>query len=147
MPMLLIQSAAKLSAAARQKHPDSHILMALHSVALWRSGRTEEALQVGLTTGRAAGCYHIADLHQQYDCAMASRSSVECDPCVASLIWQVADDLLAAGPTEEQVLRTLTLALRPAGQGSRLAAAWEAASAQQPRNQELLLGCFQSSLG
>ena len=47
---------------------------------------------------------------------------------------------------EDHVLNTLALVLKPAGRVRELATAAEAAAAQNPRNEDLLRGCFQCYL-
>lgn len=56
--------------------------------------------------------------------------------------WQVADELLAAHPSDEHVLSTLGLILKGAGRSADLGAAYERAAAADPKNRDLAHGAF-----
>lgn len=56
----------------------------------------------------------------------------------------MTEELLAAVPTDDSVLNTLTYVLRPVGRLRELTPAYEAAVAKEPGNQELLQGLFGS---
>lgn len=60
------------------------------------------------------------------------------------LCVQLCHDLLALVPTDSHVLSTLGLVLKAAGRVSELGAAYEAACAKEPKNEELVRGHFNS---
>lgn len=55
---------------------------------------------------------------------------------------QLADDLLAQGPTDGDVIHYLSLVLRPNGRQKDLTAALENAVAKGPLTEDLLLALF-----
>ena len=62
-------------------------------------------------------------------------------PC-RPLHVQLTEALLAAAPPDDHVLNMLLLVLKPANRVRDLAAAYEAAVAKQPGNEDLLHGLF-----
>jgi hypothetical protein len=62
--MLRLQGVIKLSNAAMQKYPNEHVFKSLKAVALQRTGKTDEAMQVG-----QAACRNTAYSHPRRNTA------------------------------------------------------------------------------
>lgn len=138
------QGAIKLANAGIQKYPDCHVFRSLKAVALERTGKLDEALQVGASLrwhcSKQPACCCSCCLRQAR-CAVATPHAPATrlqSRCAAQAVQQV----LAAAPPDDHVLNMLLLVLKPANRTADLLPAYEAAFAKAPHNEELAAGLF-----
>lgn len=145
------QAAIKLANAGLARYPDVPVLQSLKAVALVRTGKLDEALEVR-PPGR---CPRRRSSTTAGNGRRANRSSrllrrllpltATPPPALRACLppaRQLTEALLAAAPPDDHVLNMTLLVLKPADRVADLLPAYEAALAKQPGNEELLHGLF-----
>lgn len=126
-----MQLALKLINSALQKQPKSQMLRALKAIALQRTGKDEEGLQVRLPAQTLCLC------------CMLRRTRCRCFFCISCLcITQLCEEVRREIPTDEQLLGTMTIFYRRANLLQNMSTAFAAACAAHPRDEGLLRGVF-----
>lgn len=70
-PVPPLQSVIKLTTAAIQKYPNEHVFKSLKAVALQRTGKADEAMQVGEAAGSKWAGRLAGNLMQNIACLLA----------------------------------------------------------------------------
>ena len=130
-----MQLALKLISSALQRQPKNQLLRVLKAVALQRTGKEEEGLQVWLVwlMKVPASAIHSPVQH-------TFSKYVKHLPCVT----QVCEEVRHEVPADEQILSTMAIVYRRANRMQDLSAAFAAASSAHPRDEVLLKGVFTS---
>ena len=78
----------------------------------------------------------------QSDVALCHLPFCHYHPFYVHPIWQLCDEIVAAGPTDEATLHPLMIVLKDTHRHSDIRKLWEAACEKDPKNPDLLRSLF-----